>query len=76
MMMHLLLKTLFKEVSNSQKLMGEIAALSHVTFGKLLIIILAFRVFMGLTFSFWIFLLQQMYRGSEKILKRMLNGVH
>ena len=56
--------------------MGEIAALSHVTFGKLLIIILAFRVFMGLTFSFWIFLLQQMYRGSEKILKRMLNGVH
>ena len=56
--------------------MEEIAALSHVTFGKLLIINLAFCVFMGLTFSFWIFLLQQMYQGSGKILERMLNCLH
>ena len=34
-------------MSNSQKMLGEIAALNYVTFGKQLIIIPAFCVFMG-----------------------------
>ena len=59
-------KSCSKQSQIHKKKLREIAALNYVTFGKLLIIIPAFCVFMGMTFSFWIFQLQQMYRGLEK----------
>ena len=59
-------KSCFKKCQIHKKMLGEIAALNYVTFGKLLIIIPVFCVFMGMTFSFWIFQLQQMYQGLKK----------
>ena len=59
-------KSCSKQCQIHKKKLREIAALNYVTFGKLLIIIPAFCVFMGMTFSFWMFQLQQIYRGSEK----------
>ena len=58
-------KSCSKQCQVHKKKSREIAALNYVTFGKLLIIIPAFCVFMGMTFSFWIFQLQQMYRGLK-----------
>ena len=58
-------KSCSKQCQIHKKKLREIAALNYVTFGKLLIIIPAFCVFMGMTFSFWIFQLQQMYRGLK-----------
>ena len=48
-------KSCFKKCQIHKKMLGEIAALNYVTSGKLVIIISAFCVFMGMTFSFWIF---------------------
>ena len=45
-------KSCSKQCQVHKKKSREIAALNYVTFGKLLIIIPAFCVFMGMTFSF------------------------
>ena len=59
-------KSCSKQCQVHKKKSREIAALNYVTFGKLLIIIPAFCVFMGMTFSFLDAPTQQIYRGSEK----------
>ena len=66
-------KSCFKKCQIHKKMLGEIAALNYVTFGKLLIIIPAFCVFMTLFLD--IPATADVPRFG-KILKRMPNCVH